>query len=225
MQDLAIAYVHNRMQTLPDQTLQSAVDVFHGCLFSPSSASSLNSMVEHLRKESQYPVAIVPEDQRSWELRVREAIADIITPDAIGWMDEGLEAGSDVVANRALQAIEARFQTPLAASSAESRIELIGRLSALMTMIQRQLHAPDSKESSEPTGRPFLLPVLAALSRLLDDSDQQVTSAVYSEAYRLLSLIIQYDDMQWSPAARERLAFILQPGLSNTNRSVRLTAG
>jgi serine/threonine-protein kinase ATR len=155
---------------------------------------------------------------------VREHTANVVAPDDLDWMDEGPEGATAAVVARVLQAVESRFHTPLASSSAEDRTALARCLSALILLLQEHPRS-DEQEELEPIRLPLLPSFTTALSRLVDGAENEITPSVRAETYRLLGSIIRHDDLQWSPHSREYIARLLHNGLSDPNRSVRLTAG
>jgi serine/threonine-protein kinase ATR len=155
---------------------------------------------------------------------VREHTANVVAPDDLDWMDEGPEGAAAAVVARVLQAVESRFHTPLASSSAEDRTALARCLSALILLLQEHPRS-DEQEELEPIRLPLLPSFTTALSRLVDGAENEITPSVRAETYRLLGSIIRHDDLQWSPHSREYIARLLHNGLSDPNRSVRLTAG
>lgn len=159
--------------------------------------------------------------ERAWQLRVQELVANIVGPNALEAV-----AGDhtrEQVTTTALDNVKKRFADPLLSITSDHRIALARHVSALI------IHLAHGTVTTCAGACPRLavptLPALYTVISCLFNADAEVTPTTRLEAYRALDTIIKHDRLQWQDDYVVYLTNLVEQGMLDCSRSVRLLSG
>ncbi|KAJ7581045.1 hypothetical protein C8J56DRAFT_793738 [Mycena floridula] len=155
----------------------------------------------------------------TWPQQFHSLIEKIVKPDPISWMDDDQGLPPAVYVRRAFDDIATRFERPLLDPTASSRLSLIGLVDNLGKLLSS---SPTPIRNTQLSTINFVMPLAGYL---LSGTDEQVTSEVRRKTFKALDSILKHHRLHSREDIDATTVGLFIKGMSDENRSVRLSAG
>ena len=178
----------------------------------------------------------------AWRQRVYNLIQAIVEPEPLAWMDDDDAAFIPDLCHRSLDEIQLRFEQYVILTfiwrhickladrlfcraspplTPEARLSLIGKIAQLPCLLAQ---CDNTDCTTQSTNNAFLmvLPYLPVITHLLDGPEDEVTPDIRRRVYlAMLPVLLHHNATE----DLEPIVNILQRGVNDSDRSVRVSAG
>ncbi|KNZ76453.1 Serine/threonine-protein kinase atr [Termitomyces sp. J132] len=219
---VVLQFICNNIPFMDSETLDATTDVVTAVNLG-SHRDELLSRLESRRNE------IITTDVKDgannimiWMRKVQALIEDLYVPDHILWSDEEESASEDQFAYMALHRLRKWSQRPLPNADLPLKVSFAKKLATLVCLLCRC----DSSQCSvlvRVQSLPMLSFVLDGVVQLLHSPD--ATSELRRLAFAALTRVIRHNAIKEDNNTFDGMLDFIFPGLTDRERSVRLSAG
>ncbi|KAF5371168.1 hypothetical protein D9758_004152 [Tetrapyrgos nigripes] len=178
------------------------------------------ALVEQTIKQRLSAITVSSQDQNGeaptfWRAELQDIAQKLLTPEVVDWMDDGDDSR---YLQCAIDDIGSQFQQSLSSAPAETRLAVIDQLQALSSLLTRYKPVKTYSLSTLSACRAFC-------DRLLEGSENDVTSEVRRRLFKVVAVLIQYHALNPSDDTLDHVIRPIYLGMRHKQRIVRMSAG